>query len=106
MELKLAAKSGTEVQAAYVCTCGCRPRVTYARDAENRKHVCCCGAQLVVGREAVNGLDLLEDSRPQTVELDAPWGEVVQASWLVGSGMHGSGHGADAHSHGDHSHGH
>ncbi len=106
MQLQVAAVSSTEVQAGYVCTCGCRPKVTYARDADNQKHVCCCGTQLVVGREAGDGLDLLDHGHAEVEEFDTPWGEVVQAAWVLGSGMHGQGHGSDGHSHDDNSHRH
>ncbi len=101
MQLEMATKSGTEVQAGYVCSCGCTPQLTYTRDADNQKHVCCCGTQLVVGKDVMDGLVVGEDDRAEVEKFDSPWGEILEVGWVLGSGMNGHGH-----SHGDHGHSH
>lgn len=101
MQLELAVKSDTEVEAGYVCSCGCRPQLSYRRDAESQKHVCCCGTQLVVGRDAADGLEIEAGAHAEVQRFESPWGETLEAAWVLGSGMHGHGHG-----HGEHGHSH
>lgn len=88
MQLQLARSSDDAVQAGYVCTCGCKPSVTYEKGGANVDDVCCCGTHFVVGRDAESDLNPADGVRTEVQELEAPWGEVLEAAWAIGSGKH------------------
>jgi hypothetical protein len=88
MQLQLATASEDAVQAGYVCTCGCRPTLTYEKGGANVEDVCCCGTHFVVGTDAESGLKPMEGGRIEVQELEAPWGEVLEAAWAVGPPKH------------------
>ena len=79
------------VRAGYACPCGCRPSVEYARGAVVVHEGCCCGNQFAVGPYASAGLAPREGFRPEAQLFDAPWGERLEAAWLVGPSVHGPG---------------
>ena len=89
MELRLIEAEPTTVRAAYTCPCGCTPSVAYARDAAVAEEGCCCGNQFAVGPEASASLSPKVGFRPETQAFDAPWGERLEAAWLVGPSVHG-----------------
>jgi hypothetical protein len=92
MDLQLATRSSTEVEAGYSCSCGCKPQLVYERGADNQKHVCCCGTQLVVGKDAKASLEIGEDGFVGVEEFQSPWGEILEAAWTTASGEHGHTH--------------
>ena len=90
MELRLIEAEPTTVRAAYTCPCGCTPSVAYARDAAVVEEGCCCGNEFAVGPKASASLSLKAGFRPETKPFDAPWGEPLEAAWLVGPSVHGA----------------
>ncbi len=88
MQLQLESTSADSLQAGYRCTCGCKPSVTVDRGAPPAEDMCCCGTHFVVGPDAESRLDLREGFRVEVQEFDAPWGQVLEAAWAVGSGQH------------------
>lgn len=104
MELTLLESSATSVRAGYSCPCGCTPSVEYARGAELVEEGCCCGNHFAVGPRAAASLNPAAGFRPELQVFDAPWGERLEAAWLVGPSVHGpaAGHDHDHHSDGGH----
>lgn len=88
MQLQLTPKSETSIQAGYVCTCGCKPRVVYEQESTIVDDTCCCGTHFVVGRDAETHLRVEDGSRVEVQEFDSPWGEPLEAAWAVGAGEH------------------
>jgi hypothetical protein len=88
MQLQLARTLDDAVQAGYACSCGCKPSVTYEKGGANVDDVCCCGTHFVVGKDAESDLKAPDDARIQVQEIEAPWGEVLEAAWAIGSGTH------------------
>ncbi len=88
MQLQIATISNTEVEAGYACSCGCNPQLAYTRGADNQKHVCCCGKQLVVGKDARASLGTGENGFVGVEEFESPWGETLEAAWTTASGEH------------------
>ena len=108
MELTMIQAEAGTVRAGYNCPCGCTPSVEYARGAEPAEEGCCCGNQFAVGPRAAASLTPTPGFRPELQTFNAPWGEPLEAAWLVGPSVHGpapehdhhaSGEG-DAHEHG------
>jgi YHS domain-containing protein len=60
--------------------------VTYAQRAETARDDCCCGNVFVVGSNAHVGLR--DGFRLESQAFTAPWGEHLQAMWLIGSSTH------------------
>lgn len=101
MELTLLKGDPTTFRAGYSCPCGCTPSVAYARGTELAEEGCCCGNQFAVGPHAAASLRPRDGFRPELQAFDAPWGERLEAAWLVGPSVHGP---AADHGH-DHEHG-
>lgn len=105
MELTVLESDATRIRAGYSCPCGCTPSVEYARGMELVEEGCCCGNHFAVGPEAAASLTPKVGFHPELQVLDAPWGERLEAAWLVGPSVHGPTAGHD-HEHLDgHDHG-
>lgn len=98
MELTLIHQDDTGFRAAYSCPCGCNPSVKYSRGAHVAHEGCCCGNEFAVGPDAASTLQTTEGFRPERRTFDAPWGERLEAAWLVGPSVHGPA-GGDDHDH-------
>ena len=105
MELTLLESSDTSVRAGYSCPCGCTPSVEYARGTDLVEDGCCCGNQFAVGPRAGASLPSKAGFRPELQGFDAPWGERLEAAWLVGPSVHGPS-GDDQEHHHNHGHHH
>jgi YHS domain-containing protein len=88
MELMILDTWGSGVQAGYTCPCGCKPAVRYECGAAPVEEGCCCGNRFVVGREVAGRLLATDGFRVETISFPAPWGESLQAGWLVGPSVH------------------
>jgi YHS domain-containing protein len=100
MQLILLEANDASLRAGYSCPCGCTPSVQYGRGAELVEDGCCCGNQFAVGPEAGASLKPKPGFRPDLQTFDAPWGERLEAAWLVGPSVHGPAAGHD-HEHED-----
>ena len=89
MELTIVDSSPNEVRAGYTCPCGCTPSVAYVRGSDIVAEGCCCGNQFVVGPGASTSLTPVEGFRVESTPFSAPWGEGIEAAWLVGPSVHG-----------------
>ena len=89
MELRLIEAQPAGIRAGYACPCGCTPSVAYARDAAVAEEGCCCGNQFAVGPHASASLAPKPGFRPERQSFAAPWGEALEAAWLVGPSVHG-----------------
>lgn len=89
MELTLIEANAGALRAGYNCPCGCTPSVEYARGAELAEEGCCCGNRFAVGPRAAASLTPTPGFRPEIQAFDAPWGEPLEAAWLVGPSVHG-----------------
>lgn len=89
MELTMIEAGPSALRAGYTCPCGCTPSVEYARGAELVQEGCCCGNHFVVGPQAASSLISTPGFRPELQTFDAPWGERLEAAWLVGPSVHG-----------------
>ena len=101
MELTVLYQDPTGLRAGYSCPCGCNPSVHYARGADVAHEGCCCGNQFAVGPDAAASLPATAGFQQERRTFDAPWGERLQAAWLVGPSVHRPA-GGDDH---DHEHG-
>ena len=101
MELMLLQGDATTLRAGYSCPCGCTPSVAYARDTELVEEACCCGNHFAVGPRASASLAPKDGFRAELQAFDSPWGERLEAAWLVGPSVHGP---LADHSHHDHDH--
>lgn len=104
MDLQLIEAEPGAVRAGYNCPCGCTPSVAYARGAGVVDEGCCCGNHFAVGPEAATTLTPKAGFRLERQSFDAPWGERLEAGWLVGPSVHGPS-GDDGHGNGSHEHG-
>ena len=105
MQLTLLEANDASLRAGYSCPCGCTPSVEYGRGARLVEEGCCCGNHFAVGPEAAASLTPKPGFRPELQTFDAPWGERLEAAWLVGPSVHGPTAGHD-HEHTDsHDHG-
>jgi YHS domain-containing protein len=95
MQLTMIEASDSALRAGYACPCGCTPSVDYRRGAELVDEGCCCGNHFAVGPEAAASLSPRAGYRPEVQAFDAPWGERLEAAWLVGPSVHGPGGGPD-----------
>jgi YHS domain-containing protein len=91
MQLTLIDASDAALRAGYACPCGCTPSVEYGRGAELAEDGCCCGNHFAVGPHAAASLNPKTGFHPEIQAFDAPWGERLEAAWLVGPSVHGPG---------------
>jgi hypothetical protein len=82
------ARGAEAVVARYACPCGCTPSVVYERGLDVVADACCCGNHFAVGPDASSSLTPTGGFRLESQPLQAPWGEVLQAAWLLGPGVH------------------
>lgn len=101
MQLTMLEGNDAALRAGYSCPCGCTPSVQYARGADVVEDGCCCGNHFAVGRDAAASLVPEPGFRPELQTFDAPWGERLEAAWLVGPSVHGP---ATDHDHDEHHH--
>lgn len=88
MELRLLDRDADSFRAGYSCPCGCTPSVRYARGARVVTEGCCCGNDLAVGPAAAASMEPRVGFRPEVQTFDSPWGERLEAAWLVGPSIH------------------
>jgi YHS domain-containing protein len=103
MQLITYEAEGDAIRAGYECACGCKPSNTYSRDGEISTDICCCGNEFAIGKDADQHVSAKPGFHAETVDLTAPWGEQIQAAWMVGPSEHPNPSDA-AHSH-EHEHG-
>ena len=102
MQLQLIETTPTSLRAGYECPCGCTPSVNYAQRDDIVEEGCCCGNDFAVGRHAGSRLTPKAGFRPELQVFEAPWGERLEAAWLVGPSVHGPAEaGGHEHAHGD-----
>lgn len=101
MELTLVDRDATSFRAGYSCPCGCTPSVEYARGTGVVTEGCCCGNDFAVGPAAAATLEPRAGFRSELETFESPWGERLEAAWLVGPSVHGPS-GEHDHEHGDH----
>jgi YHS domain-containing protein len=89
MELTILEPTPTGLRAGYSCPCGCTPSVAYERGGDIANEGCCCGNQFAIGPEASSSLTPASGFRLESRGLHAPWGETLEAAWLVGPSVHG-----------------
>ena len=89
MELTILESSDVGIRAGYSCPCGCTPSVAYQRGSGAVAEGCCCGNHFVVGPRASFGLTPNEGFQLEATPFEAPWGEGLEAAWLVGPSVHG-----------------
>ena len=104
MQLTLVETDSDTLRAGYACPCGCTPAVEYGRGAALVEDGCCCGNHFAVGPDASASLHPKAGFTPEVQSFEAPWGEGLEAAWLVGPSVHGPDeeHGHDH----DEAHGH
>ncbi len=102
MQLITYEADGEAVRAGYECACGCSPSHTYSRDSQVSTHICCCGNEFAVGRDADQHVTAKPGFHLESVDFDAPWGETIKAAWMVGPGVHPEPAHADHGHHHDH----
>ncbi|MEW5991045.1 MAG: YHS domain-containing protein [Chloroflexota bacterium] len=109
LQLKITPRPNDSLIAAYVCPCGCTPRVAYPKGSEALTDDCCCGNVFAVGPGAAAALPQTSDRR-ELQTFDAPWGGQLEAAWKLvmvgGEPEHDPVHGHDHGHHHDHEHGH
>lgn len=88
MDLTMLEAGDASVRAGYSCPCGCTPSVEYRRGDALVEDGCCCGNHFAVGPDAGTGLGARAGFRPELQVFDAPWGERLEAAWLVGPSVH------------------
>lgn len=101
MELTMLDRDVNSFRAGYSCPCGCTPSVEYARGAGVVSEGCCCGNHFAVGPAAAATMQPKAGFRPELQSFESPWGERLEAAWLVGPSVHGPS-GEHDHEHGDH----
>jgi YHS domain-containing protein len=89
MELTILEPTATGLRAGYSCPCGCTPSVAYERGGHIVDEGCCCGNHFAVGPAAASSLTPASGFRLESQRLQAPWGEALEAAWLVGPSVHG-----------------
>jgi len=88
MQLKVAAKSDTTVEAGYDCPCGCTPAVMFSKGSDSVEEGCCCGNHFVVGPDASSRIQLKDGFHAESQSFMAPWGDSVEATWAIGPSKH------------------
>jgi YHS domain-containing protein len=101
MQLSILETIADSLSAGYECPCGCRPTVAYARHGDVAYDACCCGNEFAFGPSAHVSLADRGGFERSTERLQAPWGEVLEAAWLIGPSTHSDGgeHGHETHQH-------
>ncbi len=100
LDLQIKSKTDDSLVASYICPCGCKPRLGYARGADHAQDGCCCGNEFAVGPDASAQLRAGDGFRQEVQAFQAPWGEPLQAVWTIGPSVDPN---APSHDH-DHDH--
>lgn len=107
MELTILEATPELVRAGYACPCGCRPSVDYGRGTDVVDDACCCGNHFAVGPRAAASLSSRPEFHAESQTFNSPWGERLEAAWLIGPSVHGPWEAGGEHEHTDgHGHGH
>ncbi|MDL2336059.1 MAG: YHS domain-containing protein [Chloroflexota bacterium] len=88
MQLTVLDSGPTSVRAGYVCPCGCTPSVEYQRGEDLVEEGCCCGNHFAFGPRASGSLVPKAGFQSELQAFTAPWGERLEAAWLVGPSKH------------------
>ena len=88
MQLTVLDNGPTSVRAGYACPCGCTPSVDYQRGEDLVEEGCCCGNHFAVGPRAAGRLVPRVGFRTESQAFAAPWGEQIEAAWLIGPSTH------------------
>lgn len=91
MDLAILESSDAGVRAGYSCPCGCTPSVAYERGSQVVAEGCCCGNEFAVGPRASLSVRPRGGFRLESMAFVAPWGEGLEAAWLIGPSVHESG---------------
>ena len=105
MQLTVLEANDASLRAGYSCPCGCTPSVEYGRGAELVEEGCCCGNHFAVGPRAAASLSPKAGFRSERQTFNSPWGERLEAAWLVGPSVHGPSEDHDHERANDHDHG-
>lgn len=89
MDLAILESSDAGVRAGYSCPCGCTPSVAYERGSHVVAEGCCCGNEFAVGPKASSSVTPKDGFRLESTAFAAPWGEGLEAAWLIGPSVHG-----------------
>lgn len=89
LDLVVVPQSASSLQASYSCPCGCHPQVTYQQGSVPAHEGCCCGNQFAVGPRAGSTLTTVPGFSSDVEGFVSPWGERLEAAWLVGPSVHG-----------------
>jgi YHS domain-containing protein len=88
MQLTIADAERSSLRAGYSCPCGCTPTLEYRRGEALAADGCCCGNHFAVGPAAGANLAPGPGFRLEVQTFSAPWGERLDAAWLVGPSTH------------------
>lgn len=88
MELTVVDGDPTSVRAGYACPCGCTPSVEYRRGGDPVEDGCCCGNHFAVGPRVSGSMVPRAGFRLESQAFAAPWGEQIEAAWLIGPSTH------------------
>ncbi len=99
MELTILEPTPTGLRVGYSCPCGCTPSVEYERGGAIVDEGCCCGNHFAVGPDATSSVTPATGFRLESQRLRAPWGDALEAAWLVGPSVHGPDAEHDHHDH-------
>lgn len=91
MQLTILEATPNAVRAGYDCPCGCHPDVTYVAREGTAYDVCCCGNEFALGSQGSVQLAEREPFHRESHGFAAPWGEALEAVWLVGASTHAEG---------------
>lgn len=95
MELTVVDADAAGIRAGYQCPCGCSPSVEYRRGEALVEEGCCCGNHFAIGPHAGASLTPRPGFATEIQPFGAPWGEPLEAAWLVGPSTHGHDHGQE-----------
>ena len=89
MQLTVLESSKDALRAGYECPCGCTPSVEVHRASTDVREGCCCGNEFAVGQHVGGTFSQKAGFREEVQTFDAPWGERLEAAWLIGASVHG-----------------
>lgn len=102
MQLTVLGTNPSSLRAGYSCPCGCTPSVEYHRGEDLAQDGCCCGNHFAIGPDAASRLLPTRKFRSEFQTFAAPWGEQLEAAWLVGPSTHEEHHHAEEHAQTEH----
>ncbi len=88
MQLMILETTPQSLRAGYECPCGCRPSLTYPSHGDAVHDACCCGNEFAVGHQGTTRLAERAPFQREDHAFTAPWGEPLEAVWLIGSSTH------------------